>query len=73
VSIYAVASADLFRVIYCDGHRNSSGAISYPIRDLGCTQVRGKSIFVIEHLPGPKACRMRSEMLAQGARRSSGQ
>jgi cysteinyl-tRNA synthetase, unknown class len=65
-TIDAIAKEDLFHGIKHDGRRNSSGDISYSVRDLKRAQAAGKTIFVIEYLNGSSAESVRSEIRKQG-------
>ncbi len=65
-TIDAIAKEDLFHGIKHDGRRNSSGDISYSVRDLKRAQAAGKTIFVIEYLNGSSAESVRSEIRRQG-------
>jgi uncharacterized protein (TIGR01370 family) len=65
-TIDAIAKEDLFHGINHDGRRNSSGDISYSVRDLKRAQAAGKTIFVIEYLSGSSAEGVRSEIRKQG-------
>jgi cysteinyl-tRNA synthetase, unknown class len=54
-TIDAIAKEDLFHGVHHDGKRNSSGTISWSVRDLKRAQSAGKTIFVIEYLSGSTA------------------
>ena len=65
-AIDAVAKESLFYGVAGIGQRNSSGDITYGIRDLKRAQSAGKTIFVVEYLHGSETERARVDIRAQG-------